>query len=82
MDALRYYLVTQGPLGSSDADFVAEKFHEIYNAHLVNTVGNCTSRVTAMIEKYFDGVVPAQSDETQQFADTNWPTICEQASTV
>ena len=82
MDALRYYLVTQGPLGSSDADFVAEKFHEIYNAHLVNTVGNCISRVTAMIEKYFDGVVPAQSDEAQQFADTNWPTICEQASSV
>ena len=39
MDAWRYYLVTQGPLGATDADFVSDRFHEIYNAHLVNTVG-------------------------------------------
>ena len=60
-DAWRYYLITQGPLGSTDADFVYEKFHDIYNAHLVNTVGNCASRITAMIEKYCDGLVPPAS---------------------
>ncbi|MEE2912729.1 MAG: methionine--tRNA ligase [Planctomycetota bacterium] len=58
MDAWRYFIVTQGPLGATDADFTEERFHEIYNAHLVNTVGNCCSRVTAMIEKYLDGDVP------------------------
>ncbi len=74
MDAWRYYLVTQGPLGSTDADFSAEKFHDVYNSHLVNTVGNCASRVTAMIEKYFDGAVPPDSGEI--FAETDWETIC------
>jgi methionyl-tRNA synthetase len=74
MDAWRYYLVTQGPLGSTDADFSAEKFHDVYNSHLVNTVGNCASRVTAMIEKYFDGAVPPDSGEI--FAETDWKTIC------
>ena len=58
LDAWRYYMTTQGPLGSTDADFAADHFHEIYHAHLVNTFGNCASRVTAMINKYFDGVVP------------------------
>jgi methionine--tRNA ligase len=78
MDAWRYYLVTQGPLGTTDADFSAEKFHDVYNAHLVNTVGNCASRVTAMIEKYFDGVVP--SDNGEIFAETDWKTICGDAA--
>jgi len=81
MDAWRYYLVTQGPLGASDADFVAEKFHDIYNAHLVNTVGNCTSRVTAMIGKYFDGVVPSESQEGDRivFEGFDWPEKCKAA---
>ena len=78
MDAWRYYLVTQGPLGSTDADFAAEKFHDVYNAHLVNTVGNCASRVTAMIEKYFDGAVPPDTSEV--FAETDWKIICGDAT--
>lgn len=58
LDAFRYYLATQGPLGAQDANFSASHFHEIYNTDLVNTVGNCASRVTAMIGKYFDGKAP------------------------
>ena len=34
----------------------------MYSSELVNTVGNSASRVTAMIEKYFDGVLPAETD--------------------
>ncbi|MDP7008145.1 MAG: methionine--tRNA ligase [Phycisphaerales bacterium] len=79
MDALRYYLVTQGPLGASDADFASEKFHDIYNAHLVNTFGNCASRVTAMIQKYFDGAVPTEGADRIEIANTDWPTICKTA---
>ncbi|MBC8201373.1 MAG: methionine--tRNA ligase [Planctomycetes bacterium] len=81
MDAWRYYLVTQGPLGATDADFVATRFQEIYNAHLVNTVGNSTSRVTAMLNKYFDGVVPPEVDgETRvEVTGFDWPTKCEAA---
>ena len=81
MDAWRYYIVTQGPLGSSDADFVAENFQDLYNAHLVNTVGNCTSRVTAMLGKYFDGVVQTESQNSKRitFDGFDWPTTCEAA---
>jgi methionyl-tRNA synthetase len=52
-------MVNNGPLGATDADFQAAGFHETYTTDLVNTVGNCASRTTAMLGKYFDGVVPA-----------------------
>lgn len=60
-DALRYYLVTQGPSGSTDSDFSHSKFIETYNAELANGIGNATSRVGNMIDKYFGGVVPAHN---------------------
>jgi methionyl-tRNA synthetase len=58
VDALRWYLTTQGPLHATDADFSHSKFVEVYNADLANGIGNCASRVANMIEKYFNGVVP------------------------
>ncbi len=81
MDGLRYYLVTQGPLGATDADFAAEKFHDIYNAHLVNTVGNCASRVTAMIGKYFDGALPTEvhGGERCTVEGFDWASKCRDA---
>ena len=86
LDAFRYYLATQGPLGAQDANFSASHFHEIYNTDLVNTVGNCASRVTAMIGKYFDGKVPsaprnlADSSPTASIAhDFNLPAAAEKA---
>ena len=74
-DALRWYLTTNGPLGATDADFNDAQFHETYTTDLVNTVGNCTSRVSAMIAKYFDGVLPADSGIA--VGDVNWPELCE-----
>lgn len=61
LDALRYYLVTQGPLGATDSDFAHGKFIDVYNADLANTLGNCAARVTNMIVRYFDGQVPHHS---------------------
>jgi methionyl-tRNA synthetase len=58
LDALRWHLATQGPLSGSDADFSHAKFVEVYNADLANGIGNCASRVSNMIGKYFDGRVP------------------------
>ncbi len=58
VDALRWYLVTQGPLHATDADFSHAKFVEVYNADLANGIGNCASRVSNMIEKYFGGKIP------------------------
>ena len=79
LDAWRYYMATQGPLGATDADFSAKHFHDIYTTDLVNTVGNCASRVAAMIGKYFDGTVPSETDSgsPRRIADHDWPAICQ-----
>ncbi len=58
LDAVRWYLVTQGPLGANDADFVHDRFVEVYNNDLANGFGNSTSRVANMIDKYFEGTLP------------------------
>jgi methionyl-tRNA synthetase len=58
LDALRWFLATQGPLGSTDSDFAHDKFVTVYNADLANTFGNNASRVTNMIVKYFNGKLP------------------------
>ena len=83
LDTCRYFLTTQGPLGATDSDFSASHFHDIYSTDLVNTVGNCASRVTAMINKYFDGSVPSESpsDNRLNIADHDWPAIAKEAFT-
>ncbi|HBS29146.1 MAG TPA: methionine--tRNA ligase [Phycisphaerales bacterium] len=58
VDAYRWFMLTQGPLGATDSDFSHAKFVEVYNADLANGIGNAFSRVSNMIEKYFGGVVP------------------------
>ncbi len=74
LDALRWFLTTQGPLGATDADFSHQRFVEVYNSDLANGIGNATSRVGNMIQKYFDGVVPeaacASSFTTEGTEDT------------
>jgi len=56
-DATRYYLL--GALPSyDDGDFSIERFEEFYTAHLVNGVGNLTSRILTMLEKYGDSKIP------------------------
>ena len=62
LDAWRWAMITQGPLGATDADFVPKQFHELYTAQLVNTYANCASRTSAMIGKYFDGTLPCAPD--------------------
>jgi len=61
LDALRWYLTTQGPLSGSDSDFAHAKFVEVYNSDLANGFGNCVSRVSNMIGKYFEGILPQTS---------------------
>ena len=65
LDALRYFLVTQGPLGATDADFSRDQFQETYTTDLVNTVGNCASRTSAMIGKYCSGACPADTGKCE-----------------
>ncbi len=56
LDSLRYFLVSQMPLGS-DAIFSFDRFYEKYNFDLANDLGNLVSRSISMINKYFDGKV-------------------------
>ncbi|MBX3359671.1 MAG: methionine--tRNA ligase [Phycisphaeraceae bacterium] len=78
VDAVRWYMLTQGPLGITDADFSHAKFVEVYNADLANGIGNCTSRVSALITKSFGGIVP-DPGEFRVLADHDWPTIARNA---
>lgn len=77
VDALRWFLATQGPLGANDADFAHAKFIEVYNADLANGIGNSTSRVGNMIVKYFDGRVPEAGERRERDA-AQWRQRCAQ----
>lgn len=55
LDALRYFLATQGPIGTVDSDFAEARFTEVYNADLANTIGNCWSRIVNMTHRYLGG---------------------------
>jgi methionyl-tRNA synthetase len=56
-DALRYFLWREIPFGQ-DGNFSYDALIERYNADLANGIGNLASRTLAMIQQYFDGVVP------------------------
>ena len=61
-DALRYYLLREIPFGS-DGAYSNAAFLTRINSDLANDLGNLVSRTTAMIDKYFDGVLPEASYE-------------------
>ena len=67
-DAFRYYLLREVPF-DTDGSFAWERFEQVYNAELANAWGNLVSRAVAMIEKYFDGVVPAAAETEIDRAD-------------
>ncbi|MFC2948815.1 methionine--tRNA ligase [Virgibacillus sediminis] len=65
LDALRYYLLREVPFGS-DGVFTPEGFVERTNYDLANDLGNLLNRTIAMIQKYFDGEMPAyRASETE-----------------
>jgi len=57
VDAIRYFLLREVPFGL-DGDFSHSALVHRINSDLANDLGNLLNRSTAMIVKYFDGILP------------------------
>jgi methionyl-tRNA synthetase len=62
MDAFRYFMLRESVFGQ-DADFREDSLTARYNADLANNLGNLVSRVLAMQQRYFAGIVQPLSGE-------------------
>ncbi len=63
VDAVRYYLLHEMPF-AQDGNITFETLISRFNSDLANTLGNLVNRTVSMINKYFDGEIPAKGVST------------------
>ncbi|MCH6230276.1 methionine--tRNA ligase [Microbacterium sp. CFH 31415] len=63
-DAYRFYFLSAIAFGQ-DGSFSWEDLSARYQAELANGFGNLASRTTAMVERYFEGVVPPATEYSE-----------------
>jgi methionyl-tRNA synthetase len=68
-DVLRFFLMREITYGL-DSDFSEARLINCYNADLANDLGNLTSRVLAMAQRYFQGRVEVAPGEGSDAADS------------
>ncbi|PLX69312.1 MAG: methionine--tRNA ligase [Denitrovibrio sp.] len=61
VDAIRYFLLREVPFGL-DGDFSFKALIHRINGDLANDLGNLLNRTMGMVNRYFDGTVPAYSE--------------------
>lgn len=62
-DGCRYYSLAEMPYGS-DGTITYENVITRYNSDLANILGNLVKRTESMTVKYFGGIIPEPTDET------------------
>lgn len=68
VDAIRFFLLREIAFGQ-DGNFTNESLIQRINTDLANDLGNLLSRTVAMVEKYFGGVLPQETEATEFDAD-------------
>ena len=62
-DAVRWYLLRDIPFGE-DGDFQQQRFQDLVNNDLANTIGNLLNRTASMARKWFGDAVPPAGGAT------------------
>lgn len=76
-DAVRYLLMREVAFGS-DGDISEEKLKSRFDGELANGLGNLVSRVTTLIEKYLNGVIPESAVGAFNFDKSECDVLIEQ----
>lgn len=68
-DAVRYFLLRETPF-DAHGDVSEEKLRARYEGDLANGLGNLVSRITTLVEKNLDGVIPGGTTPEQEYIPT------------